>query len=482
MKRIKVIILSLLLIGSASVMAQTKQFTLEDAIRTALANNYETKSKAMEVTKAKAAVDEAFGYALPTVGLSTSFNHFLETPKMPFPDFGTMLGATTFGILAEKGVKDGDGNPITNPFEGKPIPTKLQSFTQANSYEAKAEFSQILFNSAVFEGIGASGTYLETSRVALKSNIVNTVNNVIKAFNSVILTKNLLEITNASFENAQKNLSNVKALKEQGLVSEFDALQAEVQVENIRPLILQMENTLKQAKEGLKLTMGLAQSEDIDVLGELTYDNQAIPSSEEAIQTALRGNYDIQTLQYKQKVDDAFVNLARAEYWPQLVAYGNYSFNGSSNDLKFQNYRSSLVGVSLSINLFNGMQTERRVEQKLIEVEKTGEQINQLRHFVAMQIKTQINELERIKSNIEAQERNVRLAQRSYELATVRYKEGTGNQLEIQNSDLSLRQAKTNLLQSYYDYNNARNELKTLLGDVDEKYFLVYSKYLENNK
>lgn len=476
MKRLKLIILTLLLVASADILAQSKQFTMEDAIRTALENNYETKTKIMEINKAEAAVDEAFGYALPTVGISSNLTHFLETPKMPFPDFGAMLTNSTYGVLFDEGVLPRDENKFL------PMRSTLQSFAQTNSYEAKLEFSQILFNSAVFRGIGASAIYLETSKVALKSNIASTVNNVRKSFNQVLLAKSLLEITRASFENGQKNLSNVKALKEQGLVSEFDALQAEVQVENIRPIVLQMENMLKTSKEALKLTMGIAENENIDVVGELIYTQSAIPSSEEAVADAVRNNFDIQTLQYKQKVDDAFVDLSRSEYWPTIAAFGFYSLNGSSNDFKFQNYRSSAIGLSFSINLFQGMQTKNRVAQSLIEVEKTGQQINQLRHAVALQVKMQINELERIKSNIEAQERNVKLAERSYELANIRYREGTGNQLEIQNSDLSLRQAKTNLLQSYYDFNNAKSELETLLGNIDKSYFVIYSNYLENRQ
>ncbi len=475
MKRLSIIILTVLLFGSALAEAQ-KQYNLEDAIRVALENNYETRSKVMDIRKARAAVDEAYGYALPSVGVSTSFTHFLETPKMPFIDFKSMLSNSTYGVLFDEGVLPRD--------ESKFLPMKsvLQSFTQANSYEAKISFSQVLFNSAVFRGIGASGIYMETSKVSLKSNIVKTVNNVRKAFNFVILSKSLLEITRASFENAQKNLGNVKALKEQGMVSEFDALQAEVQVENLRPVVLQMENTLKNAKEALKLTMAVPASEEIDVAGELKFAQETIPESEQAVTTAVKNNYDIQTLQYKQQVDDAIVALSRAEYWPQISAFGNYSFNGSSDNFDFQNYRSSMIGLNLSINLFSGMQTENRVAQGMIEVEKTGEQLNQLRHAVAMQVKMQINELDRIKSNIEAQERNVNLATRSYELSTIRYREGTGSQLEIQNADLSLRQAKTNLLQSYFDYSNAKNELQTLLGEIDPSYFQVYSNYLENKK
>lgn len=471
----KIFALILLLTASLSLFAQTKIYSLEDAIRTGLENNYEIKRAVLEIEKARAAVREAYGYALPSVDLSAGFNHFVEKPKMAFPDFQSLLTNATYGILFDEGLLPRDNSKFL------PMKTKLQSFAQTNSYETKFQVSQILFNSTVLEGIGASGTYLETSKIALKANIVSKITEIKKNFYSVLLAKQLVEITRASFENAQRNLENVKALRDQGLVSEYDALTAEVQVENIRPLVLQMENNLKLAKEGLKISMALPQSQEIDVEGELSFENDSLISEQEAIAKALKQNYDLLTLQNKRRVDNALVNVSRSEYWPSLVAFGSYSFNGSSDNLNFNNYRSAIVGLSFSINLFNGMRTTNKVQQSMIDVEKTDYQIMQLQQAISLQIKAKLNDLERIRSSIEAQQKNVHRAERGYDIANTRYREGTGNQLEIQNADLALRQARTNLLQSYYDWTIAKNELEALLGNINSKYFTIYSKYIDEN-
>ena len=68
-----------------SVYPQQAKYTLDEAITEALKNNTNVKVALLDVTKAQAAVSEAFGYALPTVDLSTQFSRFLQTPKMPFP-------------------------------------------------------------------------------------------------------------------------------------------------------------------------------------------------------------------------------------------------------------------------------------------------------------------------------------------------------------------------------------------------------------
>lgn len=462
-------ILRLLLIFAlayqTNLKSQTEVFTLESAIKTALHNNREVIIAKMNVEKSEAAVREAFGYALPSVDVSGQFYHFLKKPKMAFPDFAALLGNATYGILFDEGVLPRDNSKF------KPVNSILQSFSQSNNFETKVTLTQTLFNSAVFRGIGASQIYLDLSKEDLNRVTASTILSVKKAFYGVLLTKKLLEITEASFSNAQENLSNVKAYHQQGFVSEFDMLQAEVRVENIRPMVIQMRNTLDNAKNGLKLVLGIDQNAVIDVSGELKYEKEIFPDEITASALAMENNYGIKALYLKRQVDEEFIALDRSEYWPALYAFGNYSYAGSGEEWKFQTYSSAIVGLSLSMNLFSGTRTKNKVEQSTIGLLQTEQQINQTKDKIAAGVKMKLHDLNRVESTIEAQERNVNLAQRAYEIANVRYREGTGSQLEIQNADVALQQARTNLLQSIYDYVIAKSELEELLGSIEDEYF-----------
>ncbi len=460
-----------LLAFNSGYSQEPKTLTLDEAIDIAIKNNPEIETAKLEVKKAEAQVREAFGYALPTVNVNANLSHFIKKPVMPFPSFDAILNNAVYGVMFQERVPINapNGQPMDEQtFRQKlmPIETELQSFALANSYDVTAEVSQILFNSAVFRGIGVSQTYKNVSLELLNSKIASTKLNTKKAFYGVILTKNMLEITRESFENARENLENVQAMREQGLVSEFDALQAEVRVENIRPQVLQMENALKNSKDGLKMAIGMDPQEEIDVTGEIEYNEQDIPEPSQAIRKAMESNYDVKSLEQKQEVDEAVIDVEKAAYYPNLAAFGNYSFAGQADDLNFKDYQQSMIGLNFSINIFQGNRTKNKVQQQRIEYQKTAEQIKQLKDAISMQIKTKINELERVKSNIEAQERNVDVAQRAYEIAQTRYQEGEGTQLEVQNADMALRQAKTNLLQSYYDWIVANSELEKLMGDI----------------
>ncbi len=453
-----------ILIFSSIGFSQSKIYTLDDAINAALSNNRDIKVAELDIEKSKEAVHEAFGYALPSLDLSANFNHFLKKPKTPFPDFEALLTNATYSILFDENVIPRDESKY------KSIQTQLQSFVQTNSYETSLLLTQTLFNSAVFRGIGASQIYLDLSKEELKRKVSSTILDVKKAFYGVLLTKQLLDITTASYNNALENLKNVKALNAQGLVSDYDALQAEVRVENIKPVVLQITNNLKDVKNGFKIVIGVKQEEEVDVEGEFLYTKEEIPEIQDAIEKAMESNYSLNSLKLKMQVDEAFIDLDRSEYWPSLYAFGNYTYAGSADNFKFQNYSSAVVGLTLSINLFNGEKTKNKVQQSEISLKQTGEQLSQLKDFTSTQVKSKIYELKRVQSSLDAQERNVSLAEKAYDISVVRYKEGTGNQLEVQNADMELKQARINRLQTIYDYIIAKSSLDEILGKVDPKY------------
>lgn len=451
-------------------IAQTKVFTIDEAINTALTNNRDIVISSMNVKKAGAAVDEAFGYALPSVDLNGKFSRFLEKPKMPFPDFEAMLTNATYSILFDEQVIPRDNNKF------KSMGTKLQSFSQTNNFSADVTITQTLFSSAVFKGIGASQIYYNLAKADLQSTVSKTVLSVQKTFYGVLLLKETLDITKASFDNAQANLSDVKALYKQGMVSEYDMLVAEVTVENIRPVVLNMENELKNAKNGLKIVLGLGQQDEIDVQGNFSYEVYDISNEEGLIEDAIKSNYDIKTLELKKEVDQAFVELDVAEYWPNIAAFGQYAYNGSSDNWKFNTYSSATIGIGLSMNLWHGNRTSNAVQQSTINYQQTEEQLNQLKDYTLLNVKAKIQDLKTIQSIIDVQNKNVEVAERSYQIAKVRYKEGVGSQIELQNSDLALKQARLNRVNSLYQYLITKFQLEQILGKTNPEYFTKFSE------
>lgn len=471
MLKIKLIVLGVFL-SFVHINAQHIEITLDEAIKLALQNNREIEIAKMDVEKAEAAVSEAFGYALPSVDVSGSFSHFIEKPKMAFPDFEAMLNNATYGVLFDEGILPEDKNKFL------PMASKLQSFARSNNFQAQAQVTQILFNSAVLTGIGASGIFLDLAKENLKRTIAKTVLAVRRAYYGVLLTKDLNGIAQSRFANASDHLSNIKAMRTQGLVSEFAEMQVEVMVENIRPMLVQLENANIDATNGLKILTNIPQETEISVLGKMDYIEEELPMEQDLINEAKKSNLLLSTLKIKNKLDDEFTAINQGGYWPTLAAFGNYSYSGSSDEWDFQNYASSMVGLSLSINIFQGGRTANKVEQGIIASQQTREQIHSLTDATEMQVKSKLNDLKRVTKQIEAMKRNVTLAERAYKIAENRYKEGVGSELEVKDSDVALSNARINYTNAVHDYLVAKATLYNLVGRIDKQYYNFVAKYL----
>ncbi|MCX7908149.1 MAG: TolC family protein [Ignavibacteria bacterium] len=435
--------------------------TLEEAIKLGVSNNKEIKIQKMNIEKAEQAVKEARGHAFPTLDFTTSYYHYLQKPIFFFPDFLALLNNSTYGILFKEGLIPQDQTKFV------PMGLIKQSFVLRNQFEAKFQLNQILFNSTVFRGIGASKIYLELSKYNYKAIVSKTIANIKKAFYLCILLKSVKEIYEQSLKNAEENLSLVNSLYSKGLVSEFDLMQAEVQVENLKPIVENSIISYKNSLNNLKMLLDIPIEKELEPIGELSYFDYSLPEIEKGISKALEFNLDLKTLEYKKKVDIEMVELYRSENYPSLVAFGNFSLSGQSDKLNFQTYTQSLVGLQLSINLFNGFQTQARVQQSVINYKETEEQILQFKSYLIKLLMEKYSEFEKAKKQIAAQEKNIKLAEKAYLIAQTRYKEGTGIQLEVKNAEMELRQSKLNYKQAIFDYLNAIIDIENIFGEVN---------------
>ena len=405
-------ILSSVASGQASLDGTT--YSLETAIQTALRNNRSLKTALLEVEKSDAQVSEAFSYALPSVNVSANFTHNMIIPQVFLPAF-----------LVDSTAPEGTFAPVV--------------FQPANAYNAAVELTQTLFNSAVFTGIGTSKVYSNIAREQLRGKIVQTVASTKKAFYSALVAAEVVELYQASVENAEKNFREVQVLYEQGLAPEYDALRAEVAVENLRPSLIEAESNYENALNNLKVTVE-------------------------------RNNFDLKALRLQQQFQQEAVAVYRAEYLPQLSGFVNFANFSQANNLNFTPLNSSAAGLRLSLSLFNGFLTDSKVEQALIDVEKVKAQESETSDAYKAQAYSLVQRIETAKKRIRSLDRTVSQAQRGYDIASARYAEGIGAQIEVADADLALRQSRINRLQALLDLYTSEADLTAIVGDFDGSY------------
>ncbi|HXG37670.1 MAG TPA: TolC family protein [Bacteroidota bacterium] len=441
-RRLYVPMIVWLILSSAAVTAgdQTvKILTIDKAIQIALQKNQELASARLEVEKANAKVNEAIGTALPAFDLSGRYTRALKKPVFFLPDFSDLNS-------------------------GRTVPIRVGS---DHAVEMALSARQVLFNAAVITGVGAARIYLEVARDMYRSKQAETVAKVRKAFYSVLLAKEVSLMMQSNLKNAEENLKNVRLMKQQGLVSEYDELRAIVGVENLKPAVIQAENNYALAIDGLRMAMGVGPTEEYLIQGMLDFaavDHEILTS---AMETVLKQNSSLSALRHQVDVNKAIVNIERSNYLPTLTAFGNYQYQVAKNDLRISTrdfIGSSVVGLQLSINLFQGLQTNARVDQAKVDVRKAEEQLTSVENSLRTAVHSVLLQLEQSRRRIEAQEKTVEQAERGYRIATTRFTSGLGTQLEVNDAQLALTQAKVNRMQAIYDYLVASADLDQLIG------------------
>jgi len=445
--RHRIPILILLLAFGTALEAQVipaRRLTLQDAVRLAIQNNPELESSRLDAERARARVREAWGYTMPSIGLSGQYIRAIKKSVFYLP-------GTFFDKPADISV-----------------PVEIGS---NHSATVGLTASQVIFNGAIFIGVGATRTYARAADEVFDGKRTEIVARTRKSFYGVLIAREALSLIRQSLQNAEENLKNVRLLRDQGLLSEYDELRATVGVENIRPSVIQAETNYDLAVDALRNTIGLTSTEPISVEGDLTfqpYDPGLLASPESLL---VEANSSLRALRLQRDVNEAFVKAERSNYLPTLTAFGNYQYQTQKNDLRISTadfIASSSVGLQLSINLFQGFQTNARVNQAEIDVLKTESQLVTVENNLKTALRASIGTLDQSRKRLSAQEKNVETAERGYKIVTARFLASAATQLEVNDAQLALTQARVNRIQAVYDYLVASADLDLLLGRVPD--------------
>ena len=435
--------LAMFIAFSATAESAFRELTLEEAIELAIKQNKEIAIARLSIDKADAQVNEAFGNALPTVSLSASYNRNIQLP--------------VFFITTEGG--------------------QVQSLQIGadNNYVMGAQASQILFNSAVFTGIGAANIYADGAREQYKAAVAKVVTEVKRLYYGALAARQYVNIAEATLTNAQQSYETVNALFKEGMVAEYDNIRANVAVENVRPQVTEARAGYNNAVSALATYLAISLVDSIEVVSGQLDDLKPLPEEAVAIKSAMENNYELKALEYQLQVLDAIVDVNRATYYPSLTLIGNWQNQGVKNDelSVWNSVSTSFVGLNFQFNIFNGLRTIAKVEQAQVDYLTAQQQYQNMENIVQLQVRTSVNNLRSALERIDAQRSTVEQAQRGLDIARIRYTEGTGNLLEINDAEVALARAQVNRLQALLDYYTRRAEYERVVGEVPPRYLQI---------
>lgn len=441
----KMLLTAMALCAFGFAKAQTEQtaqntltLTLDKALEIALDENPTIKVAAEEIALKKVASKEAWQSLLPEASLNGSLDHTIKAAEMKLNDMSFKMG------------QDG-----------------------TNTANAGLSINLPLFAPAVYRAMSMTKTDIELAVEKSRASELDLINQVTKAYYQLMLAQDSYEVLQGSYKLAEDNFNVVNAKYQQGAVSEFDKISAEVQMRSIKPNVISAANAVTLAKLQLKVLMGITADVDIKTDDNLTnYESMLFANQLKEEDMSLDNNTTMKQFELNMKLLEKNVKSLRTNFIPTLSMSFSYQYQSLYNpNINFFDYtwsNSSSLMFNLSIPLYRASNFTK-VKSARIQMRQLDWNRIDTERKLNMQVVSYRNNMTASSEQVVSNKENVMQAEKAVQIAGKRYEVGKGTVLELNSSQVSLTQAQLTYNQSIYDYLTAKADLESGFGKTIKK-------------
>lgn len=430
------LVLLLIVIGFQSVKAQV--WSLQQCIDTAQVYNKKLQVNRNDIAIGEQREKEAKANLNPKVTANADYKYFTNLPYQLLP-----LNAL---------------NPAAP--EGE---FRAAQFGVPHNINLNLQLSMPLYNPQLYGAIQTTkiaSEWIELQYQKLEEQIFFDISNLY--YNAQILHHQLAFI-DSNLINAERLFKNMQLLNEQLLVKGSDVSKVKLQVAQLTSQKEGVKSKYEQVLNALKFTIGLSLENNLQIETNILYENSFEYSSLSTL--------DFRMAIIKNRWLGLELNtLNKSRYLPSLNLFANFGtmgfgYNGKPNGfLDF--YSIGFAGIQLSYPLFSGTVTERKINQKTLELKNNELQMGLINEQNYLQVENAKLQRKTAKNTVETLTEQIQLAQIIYEQTIVQQKLGTATLTDILLADNSLREAQQTYLSAVIDYLKADLELKKFTGNI----------------
>jgi len=447
------ILLGMAISGSlfAQEAAGSIRLTPDEAVERALKNNLSLESARASSGTKKRASDLSWNQFIPSVDVGGALFRLNETPAEMVMDLNSIMPG-----LGLPSITLGGGGP---------------QWRVGGSISASLNL-----NIAMFQDMKRLRMDYEKGLISYEKARAQLERDVRKAYHNMLLLQENIALLRGSFENTERQVQIARANYNAGLAPELTFLQAQVAVENMKPMIDQAENGFRLSLAQFAMFLGLPYDTPFELI---PVENEAafIPLDvQELISKAASGKPDIMELRQDiLSLGSIRKSTAYRLYTPTLSLSWNADPSFSKDPWKnpwfedMDNWKQQSGGFRISLGFrLNGLLPigSERQSLKNLDDQIVGANIGlaQMIRGTEIEIYNTVLALERTQISKETLAQTVNMAERSYQLTEQAYRAGLQDLFQVQNAELSLRQARVQVLEQQFNYLNGLLDLEYAIG------------------
>ncbi len=429
--------LSFVIVLVISIQGHAQTWSLQQCIDTAQVHNKNLQISRNNIAVSEQKQKETMSNLIPKVNVVGDYKYFTDLPYQLMP-------MSTFNPMAPEGQ------------------FKEAQFGVAHNMSASIQVAMPLYNSQIYGGIRTTKIASEINELKYKKTEEQIYYEITNLYYNIQILQHQLAFIDSNIVNTTKLLENMQLLHQQLMIKRTDVSKVELQKEQ---LITQREliaNNVEQVLNALKFSMGITTNQDIQIETDIQHKSINEYSHLPTIDLQLTSMYNRLLL--------SELKTLKSSRLPSVSLYGSYGQTGFGYDkkpndfLKF--FPTSFVGVQVSYPLFNGTVTNRKINQKKIEIQNNELQISLVTDQNNMLIGNANNRRGLMQKTISNTLAQINLASTVYEQTLLQQKEGTANLTDVLLADNALREAQQSYLSAIVEFLRADLELKKLTGNI----------------
>ena len=439
----KRILLFLLILSSFSLKGQSQKLSLSECIDLAIKNNENLKNSILEEKISKALSNEYLSIGFPQINFDGGIKYNHEVPK-------SLLDISRF----MPGVPEGTEQEV--------------QFGQAYDGRVDLFVNQMIFNGSYFVGLSAAKELIKLSEKMTERNVIDIHESVSKAYYTTLNTKSRVDLVNSNIDRLDALLKQTKSLYENGFVEKLDLDRIQVSSNNLKSEKIKADRLYDLSLAVLKFQIGISVDKKIELIEEFN----------EELVTAF--TFDLNEFDYSKRIEYSILqtdkNLKfyelknnRTQYLPQVYANYNYGYNtsASQSNIFFESDRwkkFGTFGLQVIVPIFDGFLKRSRINQSKYKIEQVENQMLFLERSINLQINQSLASYQNSKESLKIATENLELAQDVYFASEKKYAQGVGSNLELIDSNNSLKIAQNQYYNSLYESIISIIDIKKTLG------------------
>ena len=427
----------------ANAQEESGKFSLEEAIQFAMENSYVLQNTSRDIIAAKERVWETISTGLPQVSGSANYNAFLNLPTTLLP-----------------------GEIIGQP--GEFIPVK---FGQDFNSDFGINVSQMVFDGSYIVGVSASQIYQDLSRQSHEKSQIDIREAVTQAYYVALVGIELKKALDDNQKNAQDLYDETKILYDNGFREEQDVDQINLILRSAKNDVIAAEREIKISKVVLKYAMGYDLDSEIELTNDLFMFLDPIEKRNNTFQFDFNSHIDYRLATTNFIVSEKLLSLEKSEYLPKINAFYNYTKSAYGNNWNlFKSnhdwYPSSLVGLQLTMSIFNSGQKRARVRQAQIEYDQAATDRKLTEITLQKDYLTALTQLETAHESFLNDKENRNLAEKIRDKTQIKFDNGLATSTELSQLETQYVDSYRALVASILQLLQADIQLKKVTGTL----------------